>query len=69
MDKEDYRQTLRSKLKEAAADERARWCDRSLLLWWVQVTKEDSYLRWGRSSGDPWQHVPGFCEGLYGGNC
>jgi hypothetical protein len=66
--KEEFIQALRQKLSQVPLETRRTWDETSLFIWFQQVRKEDSYLRWGRCPGDVWQWVPGFCEYHYGPN-
>lgn len=66
MKKEDFKQTLKDRLRNIDLKERQQWTDADLLIWWGEVQKKDSYLRWDRATGDLWQHVKIMCKDLIG---
>jgi len=68
MNKEDFKQALREKLSAVPRETRKKWNDTDLLLWWGEVCRTDSYLRWERCPGDIWQSVKGFCDDMIGDN-
>jgi hypothetical protein len=66
MNKEDFKQRLREKLRKTPLETRKQWTDTDLFIWWTKAKAEDSYLTWERCSGDLWQYVPGMCRDLIG---
>jgi hypothetical protein len=64
--KDDFARELRRKLSQIPLETRRSWDENNLFAWYMKAISEDSYLRWERCPGDPWQWVPGFCEGCYG---
>ena len=66
MNKEDFKQRLREKLRKTPLETRKQWTDTDLFIWWTKAKAEDSYLTWERCSGDLWQSVPGMCRDLIG---
>ena len=66
MDKEEFKQAVRTELRRVPVEERRSWDDNKLFSWFLQAQAEDSYLTWDRCPGDPWQWVPGFCKDLIG---
>lgn len=50
----------------SSAGVRRGWNENDLFTWWIEAQSQDPLLVWERSSGDPRQHVPGFCKGLIG---
>ena len=66
MKKEDYREALRDRLRRVPVETRRAWTHTDLMMWWIQEREKDSYLKWERAPGDPWQHVKGMCDDLIG---
>lgn len=66
--KEEFARALREKLSEIPLETRRLWDGNDLFVWYMNARNEDSYLRWERCPGDPWQWVAGFCEYHYGPN-
>jgi hypothetical protein len=66
MNKEDFKQELRAKLRKVPFETRKEWNDTDLFIWWGQAREADSYLTWDGCPGDVWQRVPGMCKDLIG---
>tara|TARA_R110000744_G_scaffold52340_1_gene112138 strand:- start:79 stop:294 length:216 start_codon:yes stop_codon:yes gene_type:complete len=66
MNKEEYKSALRGLLVKESLSKRKDWNENDLFFWWSHVTAEDSYLRWNRCRGDPWQYAKGMCSDLIG---
>lgn len=66
MEKEDFKEAVRGKLKKVPLETRKLWNDNDLFVWWSRARAEDSYLTWEKCSGDVWQWVPGMCSDLIG---
>ncbi|HFT1084468.1 TPA: hypothetical protein ACXI7C_000797 [Serratia marcescens] len=66
--KEEFARALRQKLSQIPLETRRTWNETHLFAWYMKAISEDSYLRWERCPGSPWQWVPGFCENYYGSN-
>lgn len=66
MKKEDFKQSLRNKLKLIPIETRREWSGHDLFLWWLHARAEDPYLTWENCPGDVWQFVHGMCSDLVG---
>ena len=66
MNKEDFKQALRQRIKEVPLETRKKWTGTELLIWWGQTKAKDSYLTWEKCPGDPWQWVSVMCNDLIG---
>lgn len=66
MEKKEFTQALRDKLREIPLETRKTWKTSDLLVWWMDARAKDSYLTWESCHGDLWQYVSGTCSDLIG---
>lgn len=67
MNKEDFKEAVRGKLRNVPLETRRLWSSTDLLEWWKQAKANDSYLSWEKCpGGDVWQWVRGMCSDLIG---
>ena len=66
MNKKEFEQALRQKLRGVPLETRKKWKEIDLLGWFSTAADKDSYLRWKGGHGDPWQYVKGMCSDLIG---
>ncbi len=65
--KEEFRQAVRSHLQEVPHSERITWDGTKLYLWWDNIYRKHTYLRWERCPGNNiWGVVEPFCKDLIG---
>ncbi|KAF7962098.1 hypothetical protein AWV80_25820 [Cupriavidus sp. UYMU48A] len=65
MNRQDFKQALRDKLRQVPYEARKTWDGTKLMMWWWDVEKEDSYLRL-KGCTDHWQEVHSICMDMYG---
>jgi hypothetical protein len=66
MEKEAFKQAVRTELRRVPLQERRSWDDHKLMAWYSQAQAEESFLTWERCPSDPMQWVSGFCKDLIG---
>ena len=66
MKKADYEHTLRTELLKIPKETRDTWDGTKLCIWWTEYTQKNSWVKWDRDSGNPWDTAYIICKDLIG---